>query len=351
MNTMRAVRWHGLPAGLRIEDVPVPEPGASDVVVRVAACGICGSDVHFLEGMPVPGGTPLTLGHEPAGIIECVGAGVTDWSVGDRVAITLGSGCGECRTCRMGHPNACLALIAPGLHIDGAFAEAIRVPASTLVRVPDGVSLAAAAVATDCVASPYHALKCRAKVRPGEQVVVVGVGGLGSQAVRLAKVLGAERVVAVDRSETALARAAAAGADTTVLVQDGVAPVGGIRAACDGGGPEVALECIGIPETVSVGFRSLIPGGRLVVVGVGMAPPPIDLPQALFSLWEMSVLGTFGSHKEDLEEILQMQADGVIDIDASISHRVDLDGVPGGLDMLHTRKGEPQRIVMELPTA
>ncbi len=229
--TMRAVRWHGLPAGLRIDDVPVPEPGPSDVVVRVAACGICGSDVHFLEGMPVPGGTPLTLGHEPAGIIESVGAGVTGWSVGDRVAITLGAGCGECRTCRMGHPNACLALIAPGLHIDGAFAEAIRVPASTLVRVPDGVSLAAAAVATDCVASPYHALKCRAKVRPGEQVVVVGVGGLGSQAVRLAKVLGAERVVAVDRSETALARAAASGADATVLVREGVDPVGEIRAS------------------------------------------------------------------------------------------------------------------------
>jgi len=347
--TMRAARWHDLPTGLRIDEVPRPEPGAGEVTVRVAACGICGSDVHFLEGMPVPGGTPLTLGHEPAGVVESMGEGVAGWSVGDRVAITLDSGCGECRTCKMGQPNACLALVAPGLHIDGAYAEALRVPASTLVSVPDNVSLAAAAVATDCVASPYHALKCRAKVRPGEQVAVVGVGGLGSQAVVLAKVLGAEHVVAVDRSETALARAAANGADATVLVTDGVDPVDEIRGTCDGGGPEVALECVGVPETVSVAFRSLIPGGRLVMVGVGMSPPSIDLPQALFSLWEMSVLGTFASHKADLEEILQMQADGVIDIDACISHRVDLDGVPAGLEMLRTRKGEPQRIVMEIP--
>ncbi len=346
---MRAVRWHGPPAGLRVEEVPRPEAGPGEVVVRVAACGLCGSDVHFLEGMPVPGGVPLTLGHEPAGVIESVGEGVTGWSVGDRVAVTLGAGCGECRTCRMGSPNACLSLIAPGLHIDGAYAEAIRVPASTLVRVPDGVSLAAAAVATDCVASPYHGLRCRARLQPGEQVVVVGVGGLGSQAVRLAKVLGAERVVAVDRSETALARAASNGADVTVLVCDGVDPVAEIRAACHGGGAEVAIECVGLPETVSVGFRSLIPGGRLVVVGVGMAPPPIDLPQALFSLWELSVVGTFGSHREDLEEILRMQADGVIDIDASISHRVVLDGVAAGLEMLRTRADEPQRIVMENP--
>jgi D-arabinose 1-dehydrogenase-like Zn-dependent alcohol dehydrogenase len=334
---------------MRVDEVPRPEPRAGEAVVRVVACGICGSDVHFLEGMPVPGGVPLTLGHEPAGVVESIGEGVRDWSVGDRVAITLDAGCGECRTCKMGQPNACLALIAPGLHIDGAFAEAVRVPASTLVRVPDGVSLAAAAVATDCVASPYHALKCRARVQPGEQVVVVGVGGLGSQAVKLAKVLGAGRVVAVDRSEAALARATANGADATLLVTDGVDPVAEIRGACDGDGAEVALECVGTPETVSVAFRTLIPGGRLVMVGVGMAPPAIDLPQALFSLWEMSVIGTFASHKADLEEILQMQAEGVIDIDACISHRVDLDGVPAGLEMLQTRKGEPQRIVMEIP--
>lgn len=348
--TMRAARWHGLPTGMRVDEVPRPEPRTGEAVVRVVACGICGSDVHFLEGMPVPGGTPLTLGHEPAGVVESIGDGVTDWSVGDRVAISLDAGCGECRTCKMGNPNACLALIAPGLHIDGAFAEAVRVPASTLVRVPDGVSLAAAAVATDCVASPYHALKCRAQVRPGEQVVVVGVGGLGSQAVALAKVLGAERVIAADRSETALARAAASGADATVLVRDGVDPVTEIRAACEGGGgAEVALECVGRPETVAAAFGTLMSGGRLVMVGVGMDPPAIGLPQALFSLWEMSVIGTFASHKADLEEILQMQADGVIDIDACISHRVDLDGVPGGLEMLQTRKGEPQRIVMEIP--
>lgn len=346
--TMRAARFHGLPEGIRVEEVPWPVAGPGEVVVRVAACGICGSDVHFFEGMPTAAPTPLILGHEPAGIVDAVGDGVTEWKVGDRVAVTLGNGCGTCRTCRMGHENACLSLVVPGINCDGAFAEALKVPSPSLVRVPDGVSLAAAAVATDCVASPYHALKCRAKVREGEQVVVVGVGGLGSQAVALARVLGAERVIAVDRSEASLARAEAAGADATILVKEGVDPVDEIRAACDGaGGAEVALECVGHSATISVAFRSLMPAGRLVMVGVGMEPPAIDMPQALFSMWEMSALGTFGSHKEDLEEILQMEADGRIDIGACISHRVALEEVPEGLEMLMTRRGEPQRIVME----
>jgi len=159
---MQAARLYGPGTEIKIEEVPYPVPGPGDVVVRVAACGICGSDVHFLEGMPVPAGLPFTLGHEPAGIVETIGVGVRDWQPGDRVALHLGAGCGTCRVCVSGHPNCCPHLVAPGLHIDGAFAEAIRVPAGTLVRVPDGVSLVAAAVSTDCVASPYHALACRA---------------------------------------------------------------------------------------------------------------------------------------------------------------------------------------------
>ncbi|MCZ7525662.1 MAG: zinc-binding dehydrogenase [Acidimicrobiia bacterium] len=342
--TMRAARFHGVGEGVRVEEVPYPEPGPGEVVVAVAACGICGSDVHFLEDVPVPGPLPMTLGHEAAGIVEALGEGVEGWTPGDRVALSLDGGCGTCRTCRAGSPNACLSLVVPGLHCDGAFAEALRVPAGGLVRVPDEVSLSSAAVATDCVATPFHALRCRGGLREGETVAVVGAGGLGSAAIALAGALGAGRVVAVDRSEAALERAKRAGA-TTVLATPGEDPVPAVHEATDGGA-DLVVECVGTPETVSVGLRSLVQGGRLVAVGVGMQPPPIDYPQALFSLWELSVIGAFASHREDLEEVLALQAEGRIDIESWISHRVPLDGVVEGLEMLRTKRGDPQRVVM-----
>lgn len=344
--TMRAARFYGPGIDIKLEDVAYPTAGPGEAIVRLSACGICGSDVHFLEGMPVPGGVPFTLGHEPAGIVETVGDGVRGWKAGDRVAIHLGAGCGVCRPCVSGHPNCCPSLIAPGLHIDGAFAEAIRVPVGSLVRVPDGVSLFAAAIATDCVASPYHALKCRARLRGGERVAVLGCGGLGLQAVSLARVLGAQQVVTTDVSAIALERAARAGASHCLDVS-GTDAAAAIRGVIDGG-VDVVIECVGTPDTVAAGVRALVPGGRLVVVGVGMMPPAIDLPQAIFAVQELSVLGSFGSHQADLEEIFAFEAAGKIDIEASISHRLRLEQVGEGLEMLRTKRGNPQRIVVEI---
>lgn len=338
---MRAARFHGAGDPVRIEDVPVPEVGEGQVLVEVKACGVCGSDIHFLEGMPVPGGLPITLGHEPSGIVAEVGKGVTEWSMGDRVALTLGDGCGTCHACRSDHPSACPSLTAPGLHIDGAFADYCLVPSTTLVRVPDSVSFAAAAVATDCVATPYHAIKCRAQMREGESVAIIGAGGLGTQAVVLAKVLGAGTVVVADPSEAARNRALAAGAD------EAVGDAGQIRQVLPEGAGLV-LECVGLPETISAGILSIAPGGGIVLVGVGMTPPPIPLPQAIFSLAEMTVYGAFASHKSDLEAVLSLQAEGKIDIDGSISHRFPLEETSGALEMLMSKEGDPQRIVVEI---
>jgi D-arabinose 1-dehydrogenase-like Zn-dependent alcohol dehydrogenase len=346
--TMLAARFHGMEVPISLEAVPYPVAGPGEVVVRVAACGVCGSDVHFLEGMPVPKGLPVTLGHEPAGVIESVGGGVDAWVPGDRVALHLGNGCGVCRTCTAGHRNCCPQLIAAGLHIDGAFAEAVQVPAGCLVRVPDSVSLAAAAVATDCVATPYHALTCRAGLRPGERVAVLGTGGVGGQAAQLARVLGAAQVVAVDLAAIALDRARRMGATDTLQVVPGEDPAPRIREVT-GGGADLVLECVGSPDLLAAGVHALLPGGRLLAVGVGMQPPRIDLPQALFSYTELAVIGSFGSHQEDLEAVLRMQADGIIDIEASISHRLPLRDVAQGLEMLRTRRGDPQRIVVEMP--
>ena len=345
--TMRAARYYEAGRPVRMEEIPYPEAGPDQVVVRVAACGICGSDLHFFHGMPTLMPLPMTLGHEPAGVIEALGQGVDGWAPGDRVAVHIGRGCGQCRTCRSGHETCCPSISVPGLHTDGAFAEAVCVPRDCLVRIPDGVSFAVAAVATDCVASPYHALTCRGGLVSGERVAVFGVGGLGNQAVCFAKLLGAAQVVAVDVSEVALARASRAGASDLLLVEPGEDPATRIKELTDGG-VDLVLECVGTPATVASGVNALHPGGRLVVVGVGLEPPRIDLPQAVFSFVELSLLGSFGSHAEDLEHVLRLQADGEIDIEVSISHRLSLDRVAEGLEMLDTKRGDPERIVIEL---
>jgi 2-desacetyl-2-hydroxyethyl bacteriochlorophyllide A dehydrogenase len=345
--TMRAARFHGADQPLRIEDVPYPEPGPDDAVVRLAACGICASDLHFLEGMPTPEPPPITLGHEPAGVIDSLGANVRGWSPGERVAIHIGAGCGACRSCSAGRPNCCVSLQAPGLHIDGAFAEAIRVSAATLARVPEGVSLEAAAVATDCVTSPYHALTCRGGLEKGERLVVIGVGGLGGQAVQLARHLGAAQVVALDVSSAALERAKRGGATETVLATQGEDATVRLREITSGGA-DLVLECVGTPETVAAGVNALHPGGRLVVVGVGMQPPRIDLPQALFAFTELSLLGSFGSHLEDLDEVLRLEAAGEIDIESAITHRLPLEEAAAGLEILRTKRGDPDRIVLQI---
>lgn len=342
--TMRAVRTHAPGTPIVVEEVPWPEAGPGEVVVRIAACGVCHSDVHVLDGLPMPAPLPLTLGHEPAGVIEALGEGVTDWSVGDRVAMHLGDGCGRCRACLAGHPMCCPDLGAVGLHFDGAYADAVKVPQTVMVRVPDEVSLAAAAVATDCVATPYHALTCRGGLKKGETVVVIGVGGLGSMAVELARVLGAGKIVAVDRNPIALERAQRLGATDIVLAEGD--PVAGIRAAT-GEGADLVLECVGTPDTVAQGVNSLVGGGRCIAVGVGLLPPRIDLPQALFSVLELSVVGTFASHKEDLEEVLRLAAEGVLDIEGSITHRFPIERTPEAFEMLHSGGGDVQRIVIE----
>ncbi len=344
--TMRAARFSGPGTPVRIEEVPYPEPGPDEVVVRVAACGVCGSDLHFLEDMPLPT-SPITLGHEPAGTIESIGTAVQNWQAGDRVALTIGGSCGSCPACRSGHPMSCPSIQCPGLQIDGAFAEAIRIPADCLVRVPEGASLAAAAVATDCVATPYHALKCRGGMKGGERVAVIGVGGLGGQTMRLASVLGASQVVAVDISSAALERARRFGATDTVLAVPGEDPSPRIH-ELTGGGVDLAFECVGSPETIAQSVNALDRAGTLVIIGVCMQPPRIDLPVAMLAIAEISVLGSFASHPEDLHEVLRMEAEGVIDIGSSITHRLPLEQVPEALEMLRTKRGDPERIVIEM---
>src|SRR5918992_444169 len=213
---MRAVRFDSSDRSLKLQDVPKPEPGPLDVVVKVEACGICLSDVHLIDGS-FPAVRPVvTPGHEAAGVVERTGELVTGWKPGDKVVLAAGRPCMQCERCKTGRVDACLQFELLGFHYDGAWADYVVTPYFTLSAVPDSVDLEQAAILADAVATPYAALTERAKLRPGETVGLWGIGGLGTHAVQIARLVGASLIVAVDPLPGARDRALKVGADIAV---------------------------------------------------------------------------------------------------------------------------------------
>jgi len=345
--TMLAARLHAPDpdpsrADLRIEAVaaPLPEPG--QVVVDVAACGVCASDLHVVQGITPAGHFPLTLGHEAAGTVSSVGDGVTQWQVGDRVIVPAGRTCGTCAMCRTGRDNLCEATQVLGVDVDGAQAGAVAVAAGLPLPIPGHVPFAQAAILADAVATPYHALK-RGGVGDGMVAVVVGMGGLGFHAVQLAVLAGAD-VVGIDTDEVALERGRRAGAVAVVdaNADDAVAQV---LAATDGGA-DVSFEFVGSPATVALASRVLRPGGRATLVGIGrdrLTGPPLGL----FVSREQEVVGSFGATIADVNELVDLVDAGRLDLSQSVSHTFGIEDVPTALEMLHTREGNPLRIVID----
>ncbi|MFY9587331.1 MAG: alcohol dehydrogenase catalytic domain-containing protein, partial [Actinomycetota bacterium] len=211
---MRAVRFLGIGKPLEVVEVPDPSPGRGEVVVKVAACGICASDLHMMDGsLPVRTPPPITPGHEAAGTIAAIGEGVAGWEHGDRVTIYAGKPCGECPACRAGRPEQCMVPLTLGVDYDGAWADYVAVPAEACVRLPDEVPFEVGAILADCVATPFNAVVDVAQVKAGERVAVFGIGGLGTHAVQIARMAGAGFLAAVDPSAGARKRALSLGAD------------------------------------------------------------------------------------------------------------------------------------------
>ncbi len=340
---MKAARFHAPGEPLKIEELPDPQPGRSQVVVNVEACGICGSDVHFWEGHAPVARTPITLGHEPAGTIEEVGEDVDGIEPGQRVVVRAGSSCRRCAACRAGQDGLCERSQVLGMHIDGGLAEQLLVNASEVLPVPDAVPLDQAAIIGDAVATPYHALVERGGLCPGETVAVFGCGGLGYHAIRIARLAGAATIIAVDVRTAALERAASAGADATVNASEERASRC-IRELT--GGVDLAIECIGRAESIGEAVKSLRRGGRAVVVGMG--PEAIALPPPNVFTWsEYSLIGSFGSSAATAELLLAMAASGRLDLSQSITERLPLEDVNRGLELLRSPESDVVRIVVE----
>ena len=337
---MRAVRFTG--AGTRpfLDDVPVPEPGPGEVRVRVKACGICGSDVHIVHGT-TPAAVPLTLGHEPSGVVD--DPGDSTWRVGDRVSVAAGYGCGECSLCKADRENVCPRLHIPGITRDGAQAEYVVVPARALVALPDAVDFATGAIITDAVATPFHAIN-GSGVRAGDTAVVYGLGGLGLHAVTILKQVVGARVIGVDVLPGARERALAFGADEVLDGAD--RPAAAIRALTDGGA-DATYEFVGAAAVTDQALKSLRRGGVCTVVGVTPERLALGLPQALLVAGELTLRGSFGCSGAELARLVQLVADGTLDLTGTITHRFALEEFDAALRTLETKEGDPIRVVVE----
>ncbi len=318
---MRAVRLVAPGRPLELHEVPVPAAGPRDVVVDVAAAGICRSDVHYRSGDPPAEPLPLTLGHEVAGVVSAIGAEVQAVALGDRVCLHYQVSCGDCRYCVSGSEQFCVAGAMLGKSRDGGYAEQIVIPARNVFPVPDGVSLEHAAVMMCSSATSLHALR-KASLRPGETVAVFGVGGLGSSAVQIAVALGAGDVYAVDINPTKLELAAGFGAiPVDARTQD---PVAAIRAA---GGADVALELIGLPATLRQAVECLAVFGRAVAVGLNTGAVPV-YPYAELIVREAVLMGAADHLAQELPLLLDLARRGALDLSLVVTERVPLEAGP-----------------------
>ncbi len=358
---MKAAVMRATKAPLAIEDVDLAPPGPREVVVRTVATGVCHSDLHVLEGS-LPNPVPIVLGHEPAGVVERVGADVTHVAPGDHVIGCLSAFCGACEYCLAGRPNLCdgeatmrRAGEPPRLSAKGeaihqfvhlsAFAERMLVHEHALVKIRPDVPLDRAALIGCGVTTGLGAVLNTARVRPGRTTAVIGCGGVGLSAIQGCRIAGAARIVAVDTVAWKLELARRLGA-TDVVDASADNPVARV-VETTGGGVDYAFEAIGLPATVRQAVRMTRKGGTIVMVGVVPAGTNVELPGADIVLKEKSVLGCMmGSNRfrTDMPRYVELYRAGVLKLDEMISARVPLEGVNEAFEAM--RRGTVARSVI-----
>ena len=342
---MKAVRLTNIGSSLEEEGIDVPTLGTGDVLVRVKAAGICHSDAHYRAGVSPVARLPITLGHEVAGVVEEAGASVRNFKPGDRVCLHYLVTCGECAFCRAGNEQFCFRAEMIGKHRDGGYAEFIAVPERSVFRLPDDLPFEQGAIMMCSSATPLHALR-KARLRPGETVAVFGVGGLGISAIQLAKALGAGRVFAIDINPRKLGLVARFGA----VPIDAVAgdPVAQLRNLTEGRGVDVALELVGLPQTMRQAIQSVGVLGRAALVGLtqegfGVAPYSELLSK------EAEIIGVSDHLASEIPALLEFAQTRKLDLSGNLIRTVPLEAsaVNDSLNRLETF-GDDVRTVISI---
>lgn len=330
---------------LACQELPAPQPAPDEVLVAVKACGICGSDVHGMDGSTGRRRPPVVMGHEAAGIIAATGAEVTGWSAGDRVTFDSTIYCGECEFCRRGEINLCdnrrvLGVSCEDYRRDGAFAEFVAVPQRVLYRLPDGLPFEHAAM-VEPFAIALHAIR-RAPIALNDTVVVVGAGMIGLALVQALRHTGCGRLISVDVADDRLALAKKFGATNLVnSSRENAAKI--ISDLTRGRGVDVAFEAVGITATVDLAVRSLRKGGSLALVG--NVAPKIEFPLQLAVTRELSLHGSCSSRGE-YPAVLDMLARGDLQPAPLISAFAPLAEGAAWFDRLYRKEPGLMKVVL-----
>ncbi|MBX3011723.1 MAG: alcohol dehydrogenase catalytic domain-containing protein [Caldilineaceae bacterium] len=303
---MKAALLRQLGQPLVIEEVPTPLPGPGEVLVKTQACGICATDLHILAGWGYEPTLPFIMGHEPAGIVHALGPGVTGFAPGDRVVPNIFYTCGNCRYCRTNRETLCTNLggILGVLNHHGAYAEYFTVPARQLFHLPEVIAFADGAVIADAVVCAMHALKQRAQVYPGDQVLVIGIGGVGLSVIQAARTAGAQ-VIATDIRQEKVDQARQLGA-LGLLFTDQPSWVAAIKALTQGEGVDVVFDCHGSEQTLGQGVNALRKNGRLVIIGYTQERWPLA-PQWM-SRFELEIVGSRSGGRQDTADAIALVA-------------------------------------------
>ncbi len=348
---MKAAVFHGPERPLTIEELPTPSPRPDEVRVRVAACGVCHTDLHYIDhGTPTFKTPPLVLGHEVSGTIDELGSEVSNGAGGagdgleveDRVLLPAVLPCGHCRMCRLGRENICERSVMLGNTVDGGYAEHIVVPAKDVYRLPEEIPLVEGSIIADALTTPYHAVINRGEVKPGDWVAVVGCGGIGLNIVQVAVAMGA-RVIALDIASPKLDWAIELGALVTVNTSETDRPDKAVRKLTGAsGGVDVAFEAVGRSATQQLALSCLRTGGRLVLVGYSPETMAVNAGRVMFR--ELEIVGSLGCRPVDYPRAIEMARQGKVKVRELVTHRFPLESIDQAFDTL--RAGEAVRAVV-----
>ncbi|NCT89620.1 alcohol dehydrogenase catalytic domain-containing protein [Cellulomonas sp. APG4] len=345
---MRVARFHA-PGDVRLEDAPEPTAGATEVKIRVRACSTCGTDVKISKFGHHHIHPPRVMGHEIAGEVVQVGAGVEGWAEGDRVQVIAAIPCGECAFCAKGQMNICPNQVSMGYHFDGGFAEYMVVPENVLKvdglnRIPEGLSFAEASVA-EPLACALNAQEL-VRINPGDDVVVVGSGPIGCLHERLARSYGAARVFLVELSRERLDMAAELVSPDAAICSADEDAVERIRELTDGRGVDVAITAAASGAAQEQALQMLARGGRISFFGgLPKDNPTITLDSNLVHYSELTIVGANGSSPEHNKRALQLIADGKVPVKDLITHLLPLDQVLEGIGIV--QRGEAIKVTIE----